>query len=325
MGTTVRRMTEPRLPRDRPFRFGIQAKPASSRAALVDVARRAEALGYATMTMPDHFDDQFAPVPALQCAADATTTLRLGALVYDNDYKHPVVLAKELATMDVLSEGRVEIGLGAGWMESDYQASGIPYDQPGVRVSRFMEGLAVIRQALEPEPFSFAGAYYTVTDYNGLPKPIQQLPPILIGGGAPRVLRFAAEHADIVGVNADLRTGKVDAAVIDSMSAEAVDDKIGWVTEAAAAAGRLDAIELSVRVFMNAISDDVRGATDFIAELTQRPTAMIAESPFALIGPPSKLIDDLVARRERWGFSYVLVGESELEAFAPVVAELAGT
>ena len=121
--------------------------------------------------MPDHFSDQLAPVPALQSAADATTTLRLGALVFDNDYKHPVVLAKELATMDVLSDGRVEIGLGAGWMVSDYEQSGIPYDPPGVRIDRFVEGLAVIKGALGPEPFSFAGEHYTITDYDGLPKP----------------------------------------------------------------------------------------------------------------------------------------------------------
>lgn len=311
--------------RPRPFRFGIQAKPNTTRAELVELARRAEALGYSTLTMPDHFDDQFAPVPALQCAADATTTLRLGALVFDNDYKHPVVLAKELATMDVLSDGRIEIGLGAGWMESDYVASGIPYDRPGVRVSRMMEGLAVIKGALSPGPFSFAGEHYTITDYDGLPKPVQQLPPVLIGGGAPRVLRFAAEQADIVAVNGDLRTGRVDDAVISSMSAEAVDAKLQWVTEAAAAAGRLDAIELNVRVFMNAITEDVTGATDFIAKMANQPPEMVAESPFALVGPPAKLIDDLVARRERWGFSYVIVGQTELEAFAPVVAALAGS
>lgn len=318
-------MAQSPLPVARPFRFGIQAKPTTTRHALQDLARRAEALGYATLTMPDHFDDQFAPVPALQCAADATTTLRLGALVYDNDYKHPVVLAKELATMDVLSDGRVEIGLGAGWMESDYVASGIPYDPPGVRVSRFIEGVAVIKSALSPGKFSFQGDHYTVTDYDGLPKPVQQLPPLLIGGGAPRVLKFAAHHADIVGVNADLRTGKVDGSTISSMSAQAVDEKIGWIAEAATEAGRLEAIELNVRVFMNAITDDVRGATDFIAQMAHQPPEMVAETPFALVGPPPKLIDDLRARRERWGFSYVIVGQDELEAFAPVVAALAGT
>lgn len=312
------------LPRDRPFRFGIQAKPNGSRRDLVELARKVEGLGYSALTMPDHFDDQLAPVPALQCAADATTTLRLGALVYDNDYKHPVVMAKELATMDVLSEGRVEIGLGAGWMESDYAASGIPYDPPGVRVSRFIEGLAVIKGALGPEPFSFQGEHYTITDYNGLPKPVQQLPPVLIGGGAPRVLKFAARNADIVGVNGDLRSGKVDGSVIDSMSAAAVDEKIGWITAAATEAGRLGAIELNVRVFMTAIGDDVNGATEFIAQMTSQTPELVAQTPFALIGPPPKLIDDLRARRERWGFSYVIVGQDDVEAFAPVVEALAG-
>ena len=160
--------------------------------------------------MPDHFGDQLAPVPALQCAADATTTLRLGALVYDNDYKHPVVLAKELATMDVLSDGRVEIGLGAGWMVSDYEQAGIPYDPPGVRVSRFIEGLAVIKGALGDGPFSFHGEHYTITDYDGFPKPVQSPPPVLIGGGGPRVLTFAAREADIVGINGTLTSGAVD-------------------------------------------------------------------------------------------------------------------
>ena len=119
----------------RPFRFGVQAHRAASRAEWVELARRVEGNGYSTPGMPDHFDDQLAPVPALQCAADATSTLRLGALVYDNDYKHPVVLAKELATMDVLSDGRVQVGIGAGWTATDYEQSGIPFDAPGVRIS----------------------------------------------------------------------------------------------------------------------------------------------------------------------------------------------
>ena len=128
----------------RPFRFGVQVNGTGTRQEWADLAQQVEGTGYSTLTMPDHFTGQLAPVPALQAAPDATSTLRLGALVYDNDYKHPVVLAKELATMDVLSDGRVEIGLGAGWMATDYEQSGIPYDPPGVRVSRFIEGLAVI-------------------------------------------------------------------------------------------------------------------------------------------------------------------------------------
>lgn len=289
------------------------------------MARKVEANGYSTLTMPDHFGDQLAPVPALQCAADATSTLRLGALVYDNDYKHPVVLAKELATMDVLSEGRVEIGLGAGWMVSDYEQSGIAYDPPGVRVSRMIEGLAVIKGALGTDPFSFAGDHYTVTGYNGLPKPIQSPPPVLIGGGGPRVLRFAAREADIVGINATLTSGAVDASTFASMTAEQVDQKVRVVHDESAAAGRLADIEMNIRAFMVFVTDDVDAALDTLVAFTGAPKDVIAQSPFALVGPPTKIIDELRERRDRWGFSYIIVGENDIEPFAPVVAALAGT
>lgn len=318
-------MTDPRFPLPpRPFRFGIQVRSAGDRRAWVESVRRFESLGYAAVTMPDHFDDQLAPIPALQAAADATESIRIGALVFDNDYKHPVVLAKELATIDVLSEGRLEIGLGAGWMAVDYERSGIPYDRPGVRVDRFVEGLAVIRGAMAPGPFSFHGEHYRVTDYDGMPKPVQApCPPILIGGGGPRVLRIAAREADIVGINATLTSGAVDHTTFDSMRAEAVDEKVALVVDTAGE--RLSDIEMNIRAFLVSVTDDVDAALDGIAAFTGSPTSMIAESPFALVGPPSKLIEDLLERRERWGFSYVIVGPDEAEAFAPVVAELAGT
>ena len=309
----------------RPFRFGVQVNGTGSRQEWVDLARRVETNGYSTLTMPDHFTDQLAPVPALQCAADATSTLRLGALVYDNDYKHPVVLAKELATMDVLSDGRVEIGLGAGWMVTDYEQSGIPYDPPGVRVSRFIEGLAVIKGALGDGPFSFAGEHYTITDYDGSPKPVQSPPPVLIGGGGPRVLSFAAREADIVGINATLTSGAVDASTFDSMTAEAVDQKVEVVRTAAGAAGRLDEIEMNLRAFMVFVTDDVDQALGTLSDFTGAPPEVIAASPFALVGPVDKIVDELRERRERWGFSYVIVGQDDVEAFAPVVAQLAGT
>lgn len=292
------------------------------RSSWVELARRAEAAGYATLTMPDHFDDQFAPVPALQCAADATTSLRLGALVYDNDYKHPVVLAKELATMDVLSEGRIEIGLGAGWMISDYEQSGIEYDPPGVRVSRMLEGFEVIKGALGPDPFSFAGEHYTITDYSGFPKPIQTQPPVLIGGGGKRVLSFAARNADIVGVNANLASGKIDDRTISSMAAPVVDERLGWVRDAAA--DRFDEIELNIRTFLVTVSDDVDGSYAALATMSGLAVDVIEDSPYALVGPPSKLVEDLLARRERWGFSYIIVGQDELDSFAPVIAALDG-
>ena len=308
----------------RPFRFGVQARQAASAAEWTELARRCETLGYSVLTMPDHFDDSLAPMPALAAAAAVTTELRVGALVFDNDYKHPVVLAKELATLDVLSEGRVEIGLGAGWMRSDYEQSGIPYDPAGVRIDRFEEGLAIIREAMTGEEFSRAGEHYTISGYRGSPLPVQRpCPPILIGGGGKRVLTIAARQADIVGINATMHAGKVGPEAIATMTAEAVDDKVGIVR--AAAGARWDALELNIRTFLVNITDDRRAAIDGIAEFIRVPAAMVEETPFALVGPPPALIEDLHARRERWGFSYVIVGAEDVDAFAPVVAELAGT
>ncbi len=306
----------------RPFRFGIQASTARSRADWVDLARRAEATGFDVLTMPDHFGDQLAPMPAMMTAATVTDTLRVCALVFDNDYKHPVVLAKELATMDLLSDGRMEIGLGAGWMQSDYDQSGIPYDRPGVRIDRFLEGLHIVRQCMAPGAFSFTGSHYTITGYDGLPKPVQTRPPVLIGGGGPRVLRIAAQQADIVGINPSLHTGVINGETFGHMTAEAVDEKVAIVREAAG--DRLGDIEMNVRAFLVNITDDGAGARGRLAGALGVEAEMLENSPFALIGPPSELIERLLARRERWGFSYVIVGQDDVEAFAPVVAALRG-
>jgi probable F420-dependent oxidoreductase len=305
----------------RPFRFGVQANGAASAAEWRDLARRAEAAGYDALTMPDHFTEQLAPVPALMAAADATERLRIGALVWDNDYKHPVVLAKELATMDVLSGGRLEIGIGAGWMQTDYDQAGIPYDPAPVRIDRMIEGIEVVRGCMAPGPFSFSGRHYTITGYDGLPKPLSR-PPLLVGGGGPRMLRYAAREADIVGVNPVLTSGRIDASTISSMSAEEVDAKVAVVHEAAG--DRLAGIEMNIRAFLVAIAPDAAAATAGVAGMVGVPESMVAASPFALVGPPAKLVEDLLARRERWGFSYVIVGGENLDDFAPVVAALAG-
>jgi probable F420-dependent oxidoreductase len=273
--------------------------------------------------MPDHFTDQLAPVPALMAAADATTTLRVGALVWDNDYKHPVVLAKELATIDVLSEGRLEIGLGAGWMVSDYEQSGIPYDTPGVRIDRFVEGLAVIKGAMAPGPFSFEGEHYRITGYEGSPPPVQgPCPPILIGGGGKRVLSIAAREADIIGINGTMTAGVVGPDAISTMTADAVDTKVDIVR--AAAGGRIADIEMNVRAFMVNITTERAATMSAIASMIGVDESFVPESPFALIGTPDQIVEDLLARRERWGFSYVIVGAEDVESFAPVVAALAG-
>ena len=307
----------------RPFRFGIQASKANTRDLWVDLARRSEGNGYSCLTMPDHFDDQLAPVPALMTAANVTTTLRVGALVWDNDYKHPAVLAKELATMDVLSDGRLELGIGAGWMISDYEQMGIPYDSAKVRIDRFVEGLKVIKGAMAEGPFSFSGDHYTITNYNGTPKPVQApCPPILIGGGGKRVLSIAAREADIVGINATMSAGVVGQHTFSTMTADVVDEKVAIVRDAAGA--RFNNIELNIRAFLVNITDDAKQAASGIASMLGVEQQMVEESPFALVGPTSKLIEDLLERRERWGFSYVIVGADDVDSFAPVVAALNG-
>lgn len=308
----------------RPFRFGVQASSAPSAQAWTELARKVEDTGFEVLTMPDHFTQQLAPVPAMMAVTDATTTLRTCALVYDNDYKHPAILAKEMATMDVLSDGRTEIGLGAGWMISDYEQLGIPYDSPKVRIDRFVEGLKVIKGAMSDGPFSFSGEHYTVTNYEGFPKPIQKLPPILIGGGGKRVLTFAAREADIIGINGTLTAGVVGPDALSSMTEDAVNEKVDIVAEAAAKAGRTNDIEMNIRTFFVKVTDDREGTIATISSMFGADKEMIENSPFALIGSVDYCIEQLIARRERWGFSYTIVGGENVDEFAPVVAALRG-
>lgn len=307
----------------RGFRFGVQVSKETTAKGWAELARRSEAAGYDVLTMPDHFTDQLAPVPALMAAADATTTLRVGALVFDNDYKHPVILAKELATLDLLSDGRTEIGLGAGWMISDYEEAGIPYDSPKVRIDRFIEGMAIIRGVMKDGPFSFTGEHYTVTNYEGFPKPVQApCPPVLIGGGGKRVLSYAAREADIIGINGTLTAGVVGPEALATMTAEAVDEKVAIV--AAAGAHRLADIEMNIRTFFVKVTDDRAGMVDRISSMFQVPADMINNSPFALIGSVESCIEQLLERREKWGFSYTIVGAENIDECAPIVAALRG-
>lgn len=289
-----------------------------------ELARKSEDLGYSTLTLPDHFDGQMAPTPALAAAAAVTTTLRVGTLVYGNDYRHPVVLASEMATLDQLSNGRLEVGLGAGWMTTDYEAAGIPLDRPGVRIERMLESLTVIRGLFGEGPFSFSGDHYTITGLDLQPKPLQAPhPPILIGGGGPRMLRIAGREADIVGVNANLRSGAFDAASVSDATAENIAQKIEWVREGAGE--RFDDIELHARVHFVVFCDDRQATADGLAPMFGLTGDQALASPLALFGDPASMIADLVARREEFGFSYITVGAAEIDQFAPVVAELAGT
>ena len=305
-----------------PFRFGLQCRGAADGPAWRALAREAEDLGWSTLTLPDHLEGAFAPTPALIAAADATTTLRVGTMVYANDFRHPVVLAKEAATLDVLTAGRFDLGIGAGWMTTDYEQAGLPLDRAGVRIDRLAEALEVLRGLWSEEPCTVDGEHYRVRGLDGQPKPLTPGgPPLLIGGGGPRVLRLAAAHADVVGVNVNLAAGVIDSRAFPDGTPEATDQKLQWIREAA---GERDP-ELHVRVHLAMVTDDRDGVVDQLAGgFGLTPDQAIA-TPHALVGDVSQICDQLVERRERWGISYLGLSADQLEPFAPVIARLAGT
>jgi probable F420-dependent oxidoreductase len=309
---------------DRRFRFGIQLSHAADGPGWAAMARRAEELGYSTLFVPDHFEDQFGPLVALTAAATATTTLRVGALVLDNDYRHPVPLAKELATLDVVSGGRLEVGLGAGWMRTDYERAGMPYDPAGVRVDRMAEAIAVLKGCFADGAFDFAGAHYRIDGYDNRPSPVQRPhPPFLLGGGGKRMLGIAAREGDIVGINPSLHAGEVGAEAAADATAAATDRKVAWVRDAAG--DRFDDLELNCLVLATIVTDDRDGMAAMMGQMFGLDAAGALEVPHALIGTVDEIVDTIQARRDRWGFSYWVVQGDAMEAFAPVVARLTGT
>lgn len=294
----------------RAFRFGIVTGGADSRDKWVELARKTEQLGYATLLIVDRIRTPVAPLVGLTVAAEATTNLRVGTYVLANDFRHPALLAREIACLDVMSQGRVELGLGAGVGPSDYKELGIPFDAPGNRVSRLEESLQVIRGLWSGESFSFSGKYYTITDFRGMPIPLQQPhPPILIGSGGDRMLKISARLADIIVPTARFGASGVDR---EDTTAEAMDRKIALICEAAG--NRSDQIELGQNAYTLTITD---------SDAEEKPTP--GEWPMQKIPmTKSEAVDHLERLRERNGFSYFQLMESQLENFAPVVAKLAG-
>jgi probable F420-dependent oxidoreductase len=310
---------------DRRFRFGVAATTATSGTAFCELARRAESLGYSTLFVPDHFvDHPLAPMPALAAAAAVTTNLRVGPLVLGNDYKHPVVLAREAATLDVLSDGRLELGIGAGWMTADYEKAGIPLDRPGVRIRRLEESIAILKGLFGDEPFSFDGEHYTITDLDGMPKPVQKpYPPFIIGGGGPKILGVAAREAAIVGINAFLRSGEpTSSESVQSLAPSATDQKVRWLRDAAG--DRFDDLELQTLVgFVLSTDDRASIGQGMAAAFGVEPDDALS-APVTLVGTQDQMIEALEARRERWQISYVVIPSESMEMFAPVVSRLAG-
>jgi probable F420-dependent oxidoreductase len=309
-----------------PFRFGVITSHAPDGPAWRARARRAEALGYSSLLVPDHFQNQWEPVVALAVAAAATERLHVGTLVFDNDYRHPVMLAKSIATLDLATGGRVEFGLGAGWKRSDYDETGMTYDSPGVRIDRMIESLAIMRALwASPEPVHFAGAHYAIAGAVGTPRPHSQPgPKVCIGGGGKRMLSFAALEADIVAVNATMTAGALDASVATTANPAAFDEKVGWVRAAASAAGRIDDIELQCHCPLVTLTDDRRSVLDALAPAFGCPPADAADIPLTMVGTIDEMCAAIVHRRDRWGFTYTIVPDDAMETFAPVVAELAG-
>lgn len=311
---------------ERRFRFGVIVRSAASGTEFAAIAQRAEDLGYSSLLVPDHFvDHPLAPMPALAAAAAVTSTLRIGPLVLGNDYKHPVVLAREAATLDLLSGGRLELGLGAGWMTVDYEKAGMRLDPPSVRIARLEEAVNVLKGLFADGPFSFTGEHYTVSDLDGHPKPVQRPhPPFTIGGGAPKILGVAGRHAQTVGINANLRRGdpaSPDAAA--SLVPAATDQKLAWLREAAG--DRFDDLEIQTLVGFVHHTDDPAPLIDAIAGSFGVPPADARMAPVILVGDHADMADALEERRARWQMSYHVVPADAMEAFAPVVARLAGT
>ncbi len=312
---------------DRKFRFAAQLgkAPDGTARSWADQARRAEEIGYSTLLMPDHFGDQLAPVPALAAVAGATTTLRMGSLVFCNDYRHPVNLAKEAATLDVLSDGRLELSLGAGWMRSDYDESGITYDTPQVRVERFEEAVELLQGLLRTDgAYSFDGTYYQVSGHTLSPRPVQQPgPPLIIGGGGKRVLSFAARHADIVSINVNLREGTGGPETAPNASPERTREKVAWVREAAG--DRFDDLELNALIGFVMITEDASGIAEAMAPHFGIDPDDALHIPLALLGSLDEMCEELQWRRDEYGISYWSIEADSWEALGPVVSKLTGT
>jgi probable F420-dependent oxidoreductase len=312
----------------KPFRFAAGVRSTASRAEFVDAVREVERLGYSSLMLSDHLVDQFAPISALGVAAGVTTTLRLGTFVLNNDLRHPVVLAQELATLDRLSDGRLEIGIGAGWNKPEYDGAGIPYDPGTVRIDRLAESISIMKGLFADGPIDFQGRFYRVKGFEDLPRPIQRPhPPFVVGGGSPKLLRFAAQNVEIVGIAPRvLPDGTADVMGCTLAGSEA---KVAIIREAAGP--RVDQLEINTYPSFSArVTDQARPAAREVADrIRQRYGIELSEddilaSPHVFIGSTASLIEKFQMLRERLQINHIFVGE-DYRDFVPVVERLSGT
>ena len=307
----------------RPFRFGLSVGGTTGRDDFVATVRMAEASGFDVISSADHISPRLAVLPMLATAAEIST-LRISPMVIANDYRHPVILAKETATIDVLSGGRFELGIGTGWIEDQYTAAGIPYDPPRLRVDRFEEAITVIKGCWTGTPFTFRGEHYQV-DQVTCPRPIQRPhPPVLVAGAGRRMLRLAGREANIVSI-APLTRGisgfdEFDSAV--ATSGDRIEAQLGWVHETAQ--DRFKDIELSVMAHHVEVTPDLGETVARLASETGTAEEQVLDSPHMLIGPIERIIETLLDNRERFGISYVVFLGADLDTVIPVVEQLSG-
>lgn len=320
----------------KPFRFGLQAYAPNSGKEWRELARKAEASGFSSFHLADHIIgpgpaltatghpvQTVAAIPAMAVAAEATSTIKVGCRVLCVDYRNPVMLAKEVATLDFFSEGRLELGLGAGWLQGEYEAIGVPFDRAGVRIDRFEEVIALLRASFAEGELNIDTPHVHAVGFEAVPKPFTKAgPPIMIGGGAKRILTIAGREADIVSLNFNNSSGKLGAAGIGSSTAELTDQKIQWIKDGAGA--RFDEIEIEIAAYFTIVTPDGEGTRAKMAPMFGMTPEVFAEHPNALIGTVDEICDRIVERRERFGISYVSFGASVIDAVIPVVERLAG-
>ena len=300
-----------------PFRFGVQISRFPSESATAkpdwkDYLCKLESLGYSTIFFPDHFGDQLEPLAAAAFSLAVTERLNAGTLVLDVDYRHPVIAAKSAATTQILSGGRLEFGIGAGWMRSDYEQAGIPFDAPSVRIARLEEALQITKAMWSQKTASFKGVYYKISEITGEASAFERAgcspPKIFIGGGGRKMLELAGRHADIVGINPALPEGRVTAKTAADLTLERAKAKVETVIESAEAAGRgMGELEFSCLVFVVSLLDDPSGLRSAIASTTGMSPEQVAECPLFLTGPPSEIRERLQHLREHTGISYIVI------------------
>src|SRR3954468_5684952 len=304
----------------RPFRFAVTARWAGGGTRWREFARRSEAQGYDVLLVTDHMGAQLAPIPAMMAAADATERLRIGSFVFSNDYRNLVMLAKEIATIDVISGGRVELGIGAGWSVPDYKQMGISYDAPAVRVARLEEAVPLLDRLLREDVVSHTGTYYSLREARILPRPVQKpRPPFMIGGGGARVLKLAASHAEIVGFAPSLDArGRPRPR---SLTMGGLRERVKRFDKHAAARD----VEKNIWLFDAGVSDNARSFRRAAATIAKRGANALVRSPFMLYGTRASLRSLIRDMREELGISYIAVPGQAMDEFATLVQELRGT